>query len=184
MSVAVRKFDALLGLARRRNDLLERILEALEKDGSDGVEAGLRVGPMVDDPADHPGGTVMSLVLVIPDDKMVLVDVPLPLKDHGGNDIVGPDGAPWPAKGWDVTSENDAVAGVTPNDGKEPNFPPAGTGFWIRGRGLGQATCHLNLPLPDGQITTVDLLVNVVASAPQESSVAVGSPVDDPNPAA
>jgi hypothetical protein len=184
MKITVRGMDQLLPSVLRSEDVLEQILALLEEDEAGEVEAGLRIGPIVDDPADHPGGTVMSLVLVIPDDKMVLVDVALPLKDHGGNEVVSPDGTPWLAPGWSVASDDPAIAAVTPNDGSEAGFPPAGTGFWIRGKGLGQTAGHVAVPLPDGSALTVDLLVNVIASAPQEGAVTFGAPVDDPNPAA
>jgi len=170
-------------LLRDQTALLGRLAEAVDG-GIGGVEAGLRVGPMIMDPAAQPGGLHMGIVLVIPDDMMVLVDVPLPLKDRGGNDILSPDGAPWTAPGWTVVSEDGAIAGVTPNDGLEPGFPAAGAGFWVRGRALGQTVGHVTVPLPDGSELTMKLLINVTGSAPQEGAIVFGAPVADPNPAA
>jgi len=168
---------------RDQTVLLGRLAEAVDG-GTGGVEAGLRVGPMIMDPAAQPGGLHMDIVLVIPDDMMVLVDVPLPLKDHGGNDILSPDGASWTAPGWTVAIEHGAIAGVTANDGLEPGFPAAGTGFWVRGRALGQTVGQVTVPLPDGSALTTNLLINVTGSAPQEGAIVFGAPVADPNPAA
>ena len=192
----------LVTLQRQRNCELERISTALEElvvevqvgalalsgieaslTEAGGVQAGLRIGPMVQDPADQGGDAMQDLVLVIPDNKMVLVELAFPLKDQGGNEIKGPDDQPWPAEGWTVATDDAAIVGITPNDGSEPDFPPAGTGFWLRGRALGQTGCEVSIPLPDGTVATVNILANVTASALGAATVVAGEPVEDPHPA-
>ncbi len=170
----------------RQTAALNRIADAVERiaglTGDDGVVAGIAIGPSLEDPADRQGGTPMGLVAVIPDNKMTLVDLVFPLVTEGGNELKDADGLPWQAPGWNVTSDDPSVIGVTPNDGSEPNFPPAATGFWLRGKGLGQATAHVNIPLPDGSTKVIDILGNVVASEFGAQSISLGEPVADPNP--
>jgi hypothetical protein len=166
-------------------DALETIAAGLPGEPTEGgIGAGIRLGPVLPDPADHGGGAFMDYAQVLQDDQMVLLDFEYPIKDNGGNAIVSTpqDVAPVP--------DNSEVIKVTKNDGSEPNFPPAGEGaidpafpgYWLRGGITNQTQVRTTFQGDDGNPVTIVGGLTVVRSG-VAAGIKLGAAQADPNPA-
>ncbi len=160
------------------SDAMESIAAALAPHSDEPAPVGL-LGPMIDDPADtHGGGSPMDLVAVIPDSMMALFRLQFPITSKGGNALIQ---NPVP---YNPVAADPSKIKVTPNDGSEPDFPPAGEGFWLRGQSLGQTEVTVDLAADDGSPIHLSIGCNVTAEGVASGVIVLDLPIPDPHPTA
>jgi hypothetical protein len=163
----------------RMVDTLEQLADVMvPKDG--GVVAGILLGPEIPDPADSGGS--MEILTAVHDNNLRLLELALPLTSEGGNPINGTDGAPWNAPGWGVVSEDVSILEVLPDDGAVVAIQGRGDGVLLRGKGVGQCTGTLNIPMPDGSTIHRGIAHTTLISGPGTAAVTLGDEIADPNP--